>query len=155
MKYIRLSKEQLEALHHEFAIFLASNEITADDWTKIKHQSPDIAESMLDIFSDMVWETSLKKVKFLEKIEKQTLFLFAVLEDGIRAIIVKNNSQNTDFQTIEGISYLEKNILSEEFEIFTSEKKFSEDRNKDIFELIKQGGHICEGKLYNALSNIF
>ena len=36
MKYTRLTKEQLEAMHEDFARFLATQQITADEWQKIK-----------------------------------------------------------------------------------------------------------------------
>ena len=36
MKYIRLSKEQLDEMHQEFINFLAAQSITADEWEDIK-----------------------------------------------------------------------------------------------------------------------
>ena len=64
MKYTRLSKEQLEELHPEFINFLATQSITADEWTSIKRDKPEVAEQELDVFSDLIWEGVLSKVKY-------------------------------------------------------------------------------------------
>ena len=44
MKYRQLTKEQLEALHEEFAKFLASQDIDVKEWTKIKASNPKLVE---------------------------------------------------------------------------------------------------------------
>ena len=41
MKYSRLTKEQFEELHQEFINFLATQSITADEWTNLKANKPD------------------------------------------------------------------------------------------------------------------
>ncbi|MCB0467853.1 MAG: hypothetical protein KDC64_06540, partial [Aequorivita sp.] len=66
MKYARLTKEQFEELHQEFINFLATQSITADEWKKLKIEKPEVAEQELDIFSDLIWEGVLNKVKYLE-----------------------------------------------------------------------------------------
>ena len=64
MKYARLTKEQFEELHQEFINFLATQSITADEWKKLKIEKPEVAEQELDIFSDLIWEGVLNKVKY-------------------------------------------------------------------------------------------
>ena len=51
MKYSRLTKEQLEELHQEFINFLATQSITADEWSDIKINKPEVAEEELDAVS--------------------------------------------------------------------------------------------------------
>jgi hypothetical protein len=68
MKYTRLTKEQFEELHQEFINFLATQSITADEWKTLKTEKPEVAEQELDIFSDLIWEGVLNKVKYLEHI---------------------------------------------------------------------------------------
>ena len=62
MKYTRLSKEQLESLHEEFALFLATQSIDKIQWVKIKTENPTLTDELLDLFSDMVWDQSLEKI---------------------------------------------------------------------------------------------
>src|SRR5690625_7852098 len=78
MKYARLTKEQLEEMHQEFSRFLATQGIDAEEWEEIKKTNPDLAEEEIDLFSDLVWEKVLRKVKFLEHLYKQKMFLFKV-----------------------------------------------------------------------------
>ena len=66
MKYSRLTKEQFEALGEEFALFLSSNSIDIKQWDKIKTNSAESVEHILDMFSDLVWDDILDKVKFID-----------------------------------------------------------------------------------------
>ena len=68
MKYQRLTKEQFEELHQEFINFLATQSITAKECDDIKKNKPEVAEQELDVFSDLIWEGVLSKVKYLENI---------------------------------------------------------------------------------------
>jgi len=148
MKYERLTREQLEALHEEFAKFLASQQITRDEWEKIKREKPAVAEEELDLFSDLVWEGVLNKVEFLEHFSPQHIFLFHFEKEAIDLIGIKVNNPAVDLQTTEGYQWLRQNLLNDDVDIYASEKPITEDRNKDIFALIKQGANITQGKLY-------
>jgi len=148
MKYERLTKEQFEELHQEFINFLATQSITADEWSDIKKNKPEVAEEELDIFSDLVWEGVLKKVEYLEHFSAQHLFLFHFLESDIQLIKVSVTQEGIDITTNEGYSWLQANLLSDEVEIHQATKPLSDDRNKDIFALIKQGANITKGQLF-------
>ena len=63
MKYRRLTKEQFEELHQEFINFLATQQVTADEWENLKKNKPDLAETELDVFSDLIWEGVLNKAE--------------------------------------------------------------------------------------------
>ncbi|MBB4119224.1 hypothetical protein GGR32_001520 [Mesonia hippocampi] len=148
MKYTRLTKEQLEELHQEFINFLASQSITATEWQEIKTNKPEVAEQELDVFSDLIWEGVLAKVEYIEHISKQQLFLFKINEDHMSLIGIKVENEAIDIRTKEGYQWLQQNLLEEQVTLFTSTKAISEDRNKDIFVLIQQGGNITKGQLY-------
>ena len=62
MKYSRLTKEQFEELHQEFATFLATQSIDKMEWDDIKKNRPNVAEQEIDLFSDMIWEKALTNV---------------------------------------------------------------------------------------------
>ena len=66
MKYKRLTKEQFESLHQEFAIFLASQSIDVKEWDEIKTQKPEVALEEMKVFSDIVWEDVLTKTTYLD-----------------------------------------------------------------------------------------
>ena len=69
MKYSRLSAEQLRELEKEFVDFLVVNGIVAEDWIALKENEPLNADKIIDQFSDVVWEGTLRKLKYLNKIE--------------------------------------------------------------------------------------
>jgi len=148
MKYERLTKEQFEELHQEFINFLATQSITAEEWSDIKKNKPEVAEEELDIFSDLVWEGVLKKVEYLEHISAQFMFLFHFTETLIELVKIEVKNPAIDITTKEGYAWLQKNILDDKVEIHTATKALSDDRNKDIFALIKQGASITKGELY-------
>ena len=149
MKYERLTKEQFEELHQEFINFLATQSIAADEWDDIKTNKPEVAEEELDIFSDLVWEGVLKKVEFLEHISAQFLFMFRFTETEINLIKIEIKNPVIDITTKEGYEWLKNNLLADEVEIHEATKPLSDDRNKDIFALIKQGANITKGELFN------
>ncbi|MDN3593934.1 DUF6495 family protein [Zunongwangia endophytica] len=154
MKYARLTKEQLEEMHQEFINFLATQSITAEEWTDIKTNKPDVAEKEIDVFSDLIWEGVLNKVEFLEHFSKQQLFLFQITTATINLIAVKIENEAIDITTREGYNWLRANLMDDAVNIYTSTKAMSDDRNKDIFALIKQGASITKGELYQYFAGI-
>lgn len=154
MKYTRLTKEQFEELHPEFINFLATQSITADEWAKIKTEQPQVAEQELDVFSDLVWEGVLQKATYLENIAPQQLFLFKIATNEMQLISLKISEESIDITTSEGYQWLQKNFAEESVEFFTAKKAFSDDRNGDIFSLIKQGAIITQGELYRFFEDI-
>ncbi|WP_310994113.1 DUF6495 family protein [Aequorivita marina] len=154
MKYARLTKEQFEELHKEFINFLATQSITADEWTEIKTNKPELAEQELDIFSDLVWEGVLNKVKYLEHISPKQMMLFHITEAFIELVAIKIESDNVDITTEYGYKWLQQNLHDDVVSLYTSTKALKEDRNKDIFALIQQGAVITKGDLYTYFSDL-
>jgi hypothetical protein len=154
MKYRRLTKEQFEELHKEFINFLATQSITADEWIKLKLEKPELASSEMDVFSDLVWEGVLSKVKYLENISSKHIYLFEVFNNSISLIGVKINIDLIDLTTEEGFSWLRENLISENVEIFNSKKEFSEDIKLNVFKLIEQGASITKGELFKYFNKL-
>jgi hypothetical protein len=154
MKYRRLTKEQFEELHKEFINFLATQSITAEEWSKLKLEKPELASSEMDVFSDLVWEGVLSKVKYLENISSKHIYLFQVLNNSISLIGVKINIDLIDLTTEEGFSWLRENLMSENVEIFNSKKEFSEDIKLNVFKLIEQGASITKGELFKYFNKL-
>ncbi|MBZ0327094.1 MAG: DUF6495 family protein [Altibacter sp.] len=154
MKYTRLTKEQLEELHREFINFLAAQTITVQEWDAIKKDKPEVAEQELDVFSDLIWEGVLSKAEFLENISNHQLFLFKLEETSMRLIVVKVTDTSIDLTTSEGYKWLQQNFTSDEVEFLQASKEYSEDKHKDIFELVQQGSVITKGDLYQFFERL-
>jgi len=154
MKYTRLTKEQLEEMHQEFINFLATQSITADEWKKIKQEKPETAEAELDIFSDLIWEGVLNRVEYLEHFSKNQIFLFHITTATIELIAIKIENEAIDITTRDGYQWLQTNLMDDAVNIYTSTRAISDDRNKDVFALIKQGANITKGELYGYFQDV-
>lgn len=154
MKYARLTREQLEELHPEFINFLATQSITAEEWAQIKAEKPEVAEQELDVFSDLIWEGVLTRVGYMENIGPHSMHLFHLPEKEMRLISVKVNNPEVDLQTPEGFGWFKKNWQSDWVEYLTASKAYSDDPNRDKFELIRKGAVITKGELFRWFEEI-
>ena len=154
MKYSRLTKEQFDELHQEFINFLASQSITSSEWEEIKTQKPEVAEEELDVFSDLIWEGVLDKVTHLEHFSPNQMFLFHITSIEIHLIGIKIENEAIDITTRSGYQWLQKNLMDDAVNLYTSSKPLTDDRNKDIFALIQQGAVITKGDLFNYFDTI-
>ncbi|MGJ8659986.1 MAG: DUF6495 family protein [Cellulophaga fucicola] len=154
MKYARLTKQQLEELQPEFVNFLASQTITAEEWDTLKKEKPQVAEEELDVFSDLIWEGVLTKVQYLENVSAQQMHLFHLEEKEMKLLSVKVMNPEVDLTTELGFSWFKKNWQSDFVEYLTASKIYTEDKNLDKFNLIKQGAVITKGDLYKWFDNI-
>jgi hypothetical protein len=154
MKYKRLTKEQFEELHLEFANFLATQSIDKKEWDTLKVQKPAIAEQELDVFSDLIWEGVLTNAKYLEHFSPQHLFLFHCQTDCMQSIIIKSNTNDVDFMTKNGLVWLSEHIFTHDVEVHTGRKTYSGERNAELFALIHQGAILSDGQLYEQINEI-
>lgn len=154
MKYRQLTKEQFSALHKEFALFLASQQIDAKEWEKIIKEKPLIAEEEMGIFSDVVWEDVLSKTEYLEHISENHINLFKCESDVIVRIFIKLNNTQKSFLNAADYQWFMKNPLDKQFEYFKAEKKYAKDRNQELFELIEMGSQISKGELFTAINQL-
>jgi len=154
MKYRQLTKEQFFELHEEFSKFLATQQIDVKEWETIKLSKPEVAEEELNIFSDLVWEGVLTKVDYLEHISNQHINLFKCNSKEIIRIYIKWNDENKSFLNAADYSWFQKNPLDDRIEYFIAVKKYSKDRNVEIFDLIEKGSEISKGELFNATSSL-
>jgi hypothetical protein len=154
MKYTRLTKEQFEELTQEFSTFLATQAIDKVEWDTIKAEKPAVAEQELDVFSDLVWEGVLTKAEYLEHFSKNHVFLFRSFDTYVQSIVLKSFVPEVDFLTKEGLQWLSDNMFTDNIEMKTGKKEFSEERNSSLFALIQQGAFLSDGQLYNQINSI-
>lgn len=152
MEYKRLSTEQFEALHEEFATFLATNSIDKKEWDLLKLNEIEKAEVLLDLFSDMVWNDVLDKELFIEHLNPNHFFLFECLKDKINLILLKSEDHAIDFTSPSGLQWIQDNFQSESLSLFQSSKTYS-NRKQEIFDLIQKGGNITAGTYFKSISS--
>lgn len=152
MKYSRLTKEQFEELQPEFTHFLAAQSIDKKEWDNIKTAKPQLAEEELDVFSDLIWEGVLNRAEYLEHFGKNYVFFFCCGATEVHSIILKTVGVDVDFLTREGLQFLQDKLFSDQMEIKVGKKPYAHnDRNAAIFQLIRQGAFLSDGKRYKEL----
>lgn len=154
MKYTRLTKEQFKELHPEFTRFLATQAINAQEWEQLKTDKPEVAEQELDVFSDLIWEGVLSRVSYLENISARDMHLFHLDDKQMHLISVKISNPDVDLRTSEGFAWFKKHWQSDFVEYLTASKVYSEDSNRDKFELIQKGAVITKGDLFRWFDEI-
>lgn len=129
MKYKPLSKEDLNELEKEFIDFLVINGITADNWTTLKNEQTSAAEEIINQFSDVVWEQTLRTTQYLVKREPLRVYCFHCREKEIALKLFDK----------------EKNSLKQ------TSKPYDNTRELELFQMIEQGCEIDKDALYEKL----
>ncbi len=148
MKYRQLTKEQFESLHEQFARFLASQQIDVAEWKQLKEEKPTVAEEEMNIFSDLVWEDVLNRTEYIEHFSPKVLNLFKCSEKEIQRLVVEVN-RDIDLTKQEGLKWLIENITDSSVSFFKGQKKYSKERNLELFDLIEKGGIVSKGELFS------
>lgn len=154
MKYRQLTKEQFSELNTEFAKFLATQQIDVKEWETIKKEKPTMAEEELNIFSDVVWEDVLTKTEYLEHISKNDINLFKCSSKEIIRIYIKLNDTSKSFLDKNDFNWFLKNPVNDDIDYFKASKKYTQERNLELFKLIEMGSVISKGDLFNAIGQL-
>jgi hypothetical protein len=152
MRYKRLSLAELEALKHEFITFLVVQGIDASEWEKIKGSQSEKADSLIENFSDMVWDRIIQKVKYLETLDSQGIKLYHCDTDYLYMIGVYPENWEIGVNSIEDFIYLLR-LEPEKFKIVRAYREYkSNDKMQDIFHLIQsEKAYVSQGELYQSL----
>tara|TARA_B100000795_G_C22730350_1_gene411130 strand:+ start:759 stop:1226 length:468 start_codon:yes stop_codon:yes gene_type:complete len=153
MKYRQLTKEQFESLHEDFAEFLATQKIDANEWSKIKAKNPKLVQQELNLFSDLVWDDVLTKVEYLEHFSKTSVNFFKCEKEAIYRIVVTIDKE-IDLLTEEGYKWLLQNPKDAAVDYLIGSKQYVTERNQELFELIEKGSQIARGDLFEYFKRL-
>lgn len=158
MKYRSLRLDELEALEPQFIRFLAVHSITSEDWVKMKVEHPEKVDELINNFSDMIFDTTLKKVEYLEikrpseiqtfhcEAEKITLF-------GLRVEGPSNLDFTKDVSPEQMMGQIK--LSGAKLKLFNGQKNYSKERELELFEMMERGALISkDGYLFNLLKNL-
>ena len=154
MKYRLLSSEELKELEPEFINFLATNHITAQDWVKLKGENPEKVDKLIEIFSDIVMEKVLQKIEYLEVREEKSIMVFRFLEEKVSlAGITAKEVSDVDFTNPATVASLALKVDEGNLEVFKTEKPYFKSKPEEVFDLVKKGALVSDGKLFEAIVN--
>jgi len=151
MKYKRLHQQELEALKDEFIAFLASQGIQGEEWEKMKTNENDKAISIIDIFSDLIWQKVLDKKKYAERLGSDNLELLYFDEQEAKAIILRSSEFDFKNEPLEKVIHA---LKENRIEVFKGNKKYKKLREQELFDHIEKGAYLTEGQWYNALNKL-
>lgn len=152
MNYHRLSKEQFQELHQEFAQYLAALSIDRSQWETLKEKDLEAVDQHLDQFSDLVWEDVLSKDLYLEHLSPNHFFVFECLEDKMHLIAVKLTDVDKDISTPEGWEWLLHHIHDEKVTFYRSTKTYDHDRKEELYGMILKGAQISKDTRYKSIA---
>ena len=151
MKYRQLTKEQFAELHKEFAQFLASQQVDVKEWAAIKKENQAMADEELNLFSDVVWDDALTKTKYLEHFSTTNINLFKCDEKSISRIVVQISKPGFDFFNEDDYKWFVDNTNDKSIQFLKGAKKYTKERNLELFDLVEKGSVISDGELYDNL----
>jgi Family of unknown function (DUF6495) len=153
MTYRRLTDSELNQLEKQFVNFLVANTITGSDWANIKKDKPDYANRLVDIFSDMVFESSLKNIEYLKFRDVKDIKIFHCGKESITLIgLCADEKTNIDFTQELDIKQIMGN--TEGLSIYRNEKKYSPNREQELFKMMEAGCRISDAYLFNILEKL-
>lgn len=151
--YQRLKAEELEGLKDEFVKFLVLNGIDADSWTKIQQEDSDKANGIIEQFSEVVFESSLKLAQFVFMVEPKAVRSFQLGAETITFFGLQfiGSDESFDFNKVDDLA----TILverSQDFNIQHATKAYSKKREHEIYDMIQAGCKISTGQVFKLLS---
>lgn len=151
-KYRLLSHEELSEFEKEFIDYLIVNGITAEDWVKIKEEEPKKAVEIIGLFSDVIFEGTMRKVEFMEARSKTQVQTFQCLDAKLVMMAMKvSENSGVDFTDPESVNQAMTNPPAD-IEVFSMEKEYDSPREEELFKMTELGCVISDGQLFKALS---
>jgi len=150
--YRKLSIVELEELEKEFVEYLVVNGITADDWVEMKKNENKKAENIITLFSDVVFEGIMRKVKFLDYKSPTILKSFQCLEKKMVLVALELKEESKiNFLDLKDFSSLINNP-PDNVNIYTITKSYTKKREFELFDMTEeQGCEISDGELFKTL----
>jgi hypothetical protein len=148
-KYRDLTKEELITFEKEFVDYLVVNGIAADDWERMKLENNEKAEQIVSLFSDVILEGVLRKIKFLQLRTKAYVQAVQCLND--KMLMVAISSKDKAYNMSDFKPETPKEVIADYFEMHQGEKSFHKSREEVLFEMVSQGYEISDGQLFKAL----
>lgn len=143
-KYRLLTHEELHEFEKEFVDFLVVNGIEPERWELIKAEDTESMNKIIELFSDVILESVLRKVKYVDFRSKQYVHAVSCMDDKMIGIVLEDSVK--DHQTAGSETSRESGLS-----IYRSEKKYASNRESEIFELLQKGYQISNGDLYKKL----
>jgi hypothetical protein len=145
-KFRRLTIDELKELEKEFIEFLVVNGIAADDWEKIKKESEAKADSIVDQFSTVVFNSIFLKNQFLDYVSETEIKCFHFLDEEVVLVGMKSDVEGLDLREAN-----QEELRKHKFDVYTTNKKYLKSREEEMFDLVEKGAVLSNGDLFKKM----
>ena len=157
MKYRRFSPSELSTLEPDFVRFLALNGIPADEWEQIKAKQDAQVETLIDQFSDAVFERTLQDIEYLEFRTPKDIKTFHCQKEKIVLLgLVLDGNTEIGFDASDSVELVAQKMKEGQLHlrVYTAEKAYlNNDREAEIFRMIENGALIAkDGWMFELLA---
>ena len=150
-KYRSLTKDELNHLEKEFVDYLIINGFTGGDWEKMKIETPERAEKIVDLFSDVVFEGAMRKIEFLEFRDATKFLTFQCNGDKIVLVGMSlEDGSEGDFNDAEFLKQALNNPPNS-LKVFSKENEYSMEREMEVFQMMNGGCTPSNGEIFKTL----
>lgn len=143
-KYRLLTNNELKEFEKEFVSFLVVNGIEPERWEQIKAEDQPSVDKIIELFSDVILESVLRNVKFIEIKSKRYVQAIQCLPDKMIAVALEDKGDENEKS---GSEEERENSLS----LYRSEKNYALTRELEIFDMLQKGYVISNGDLFRKL----
>jgi hypothetical protein len=154
MKYRMLNAEERKIFDEDFKAFLITNGVHAEEWAEMNEKEVEKATGLVEMFSDIVFDTVYQKIEFIEFRSKDSCLVFRCKPDEMELIsIVPKDKEKVDLSTPESIHETLVN-KAEQLSIFLTSKKYTTLRELEIHQMIEQGCVNSSKEFWEALEKV-
>lgn len=153
MQYKYLTHEELQHLEEELLQFLIVNGIDGSTWNEMNVHEPEKAVKLVGLFSDLVWQRSLEKVKYGELSFQNQFLIFHFADHEIHLIGLRNTCSNQPQSFDAWIKLLQESPNN--IELIHQVKTYKVQREKEIFEMMNNGLLLSEPDKFIFLQNLY
>ena len=158
MTYRRLTQAELNDVREQFVTFLVAHGIPAEDWKDLKREAPANAEKLIELFSEMVWDQTLEKVRYLEYKEAQDVKCFDCGAEKIEMLgLFIEGHTDVDLRRADDPQAMLQRVRAAgaSVKLYSMEKPITGDRKAELFRMMEGGCVISrDGALYRALKQL-
>ena len=157
MRFRRLKREELEPLEQEFIHFLATHQITAQEWVQLKETEHEKVYELIDIFSDIVLEKVYNQIEYLQHRTKDTIRVFHCQDEKITMTGLQITDPERDLTNPADVALLSQpNGIQGTVKIFQMEKEYQQGRPDEVFQMMHRDGcQPASASMFNALIEMY
>ena len=122
--------------------------IYPEQWETLKIQNIEKANEQIELFSNLVFDKILSETFFLELISDKRIECYQFNKDSAQLLALQANENNE----VDFVNYSLNEINPSEYHIYTGNKKYKNDRNLEVFDIMQKGAIKTDGTLFKKIA---